>query len=156
MTARHAPAALILCCGEYPYLQAIQAFVKRRAGIATYDLLADAGGAQALLEGSAAVRRWMLQTIRLAHQQDGAKIAILAHHQDCIVYGGSAAFINPAAERAFHAQQLAKARMLLRASFPRLTVRMFYAHRTRKRIAFAEIVGGRPRARAARRVCTRG
>src|SRR3989338_7330777 len=50
-----------------------------------------------------------------------------------------------AKETAFHAQQLALASSLLRATFSRLTVRMFYAYRASSRIVFAEIVGSYPR-----------
>jgi len=175
------PPALILCCVDYRYIEAIQAFVKRRLSVATYDLKTDAGGTKALLDGNAAVRTWMLHNIRLAYQRHGVRTVVLVHHEDCAAYGGSTAFKDCAKETAFHAQQLAMAASLLRSAFPRLTVRMFYAHgappvrvgrnperahgrkpwcesrdRASRRIVFAEIVGSRPRHRAARRVCTRG
>lgn len=150
------PPALILCCVDYRYIEAVQAFVKRRLGVATYDLKTDVGAARALLDGNAAVRTWMLHNIRLAYQRHGVRTVVLVHHEDCAAYGGSTAFKDRAKETAFHAQQLAMAASLLRVSFQRLTVRMFYAHRASRRIVFAEIVGSRPRGRAARRVCTRG
>ena len=150
------PPALILCCMDYRYIEAIQAFVKRRLGVATYDLKTDAGGTKALLDGNAGVRTWMLHNIRLAYQRHGVRTVVLVHHEDCAAYGGSVAFKDRAKETACHAQQLAMAASLLRASFSRLAVRMFYAHRASRRIVFAEIVGSRPRHRAARRVCTRG
>jgi len=144
------PPALILCCVDYRYIEAIQAFIKRRLGVATYNLKTDAGGTKALLDGNAGVRTWMLHNIRLAYQRHGVRTVVLVHHEDCAAYGGSAAFKDGAEETACHAQQLAMASSLLRAFFQRLTVRMFYAHRVRSRIVFAEIVGSHPRHRAAR------
>jgi len=150
------PPVLIFCCMDYRYIEAIQAFVKHKLDVAAYDLKTDAGGMKALLDGHAAVRTWMLHNIRLAYQRHGVRTVILVHHEDCAAYGGSAAFKDRAKETAFHAQQLAMAASLLRAAFSRLTVRMFYAHRARRRIVFAEIVGSRPRHLAAGGVCTRG
>src|SRR3989338_4136892 len=160
------PPALILCCMDYRYIETIQAFVKRRLGVATYDLKTDAGGTKPLLDGNAAVRTWILQNIRLAYQRHGVRTVVLVHHEDCAAYGGSVAFKDGAEETTCHAQQLAMAASMLRATFSRLTVRMFYAHQASRGIVFAEIVGSHPRRRAARRVpacpvgtadrCTRG
>jgi hypothetical protein len=163
------PPALILCCVDYRYIEAIQAFVKRRLGVAAYDLKTDAGGTKALLNGNAAVRAWILSNVKLAYHRHGVRTVVLVHHEDCAAYGGSSAFIPPpvawpkagslrdpdrrcrsatdggikdrAKETAFHAQQLALAAALLRASFSRLTVRMFHAYRARQRIVFAETGG---------------
>ena len=68
MTKRRTPPALILCCVDYRYIEAIQAFVKRRLGVAAYDLKTDAGAAKTLLDGNAAVRTWMLHNIRLVYR----------------------------------------------------------------------------------------
>lgn len=138
------PPALILCCVDYRYIEAIQAFVKRKLDLATYDLKTDAGGVKVLLNRDRAVREWILSNVGLAYRRHGVRTAVLVHHEDCAAYGGSAAFKDRAKETAFHAQQLAIAASLLRASFSRLTVRMFYAHRASRRIVFAEIVGSRP------------
>ena len=176
--------ALLLCCMDYRYIHAVLGFVERQLGIKVYNVKTDAGGTKALLNGDPSVRAWILSNVKLAYHRHGVRTVVLVHHEDCAAYGGSAAFIPPpvadrqrrsgsqsdpafgqatgggikdrAKETAFHAQQLALASSLLRATFSRLTVRMFYAHRASRRIVFAEIVGSRPRRRAARRVCTRG
>jgi len=156
MTTSASAPALIICCIDYRYVDAILRFVKGRLGVAAYDLKTDAGGAKALIEGDPAVRAWILSNVKLAYQRHGVRTVVLVHHEDCAAYGGSLAFKGRAEETACHAQQLAMAASLLRSVFPRLTVRMFYAHRVRSRIVFAEIVGSYPRRRAARRVFTRG
>lgn len=150
------PPVLIVCCMDYRYIDAALRFVKQQLGVNAYDVKTDAGGTKALLNGDPSVRAWILSNVKLAYHRHGVRTVVLVHHEDCAAYGGSSAFKDGAEETACHAQQLAMAASLLRSAFPRLTVRMFYAHRVRSRIVFAEIVGSYPRRRAARRVYTRG
>src|SRR3989338_5495661 len=160
------PPALILCCMDYRYIDAALRFVKKQLGVNAYDVKTDAGGTKALLNGDPSVRAWILSNVKLAYHRHGVRTVVLVHHEDCAAYGGSVAFKDGAEETACHAQQLAMAASLLRATFSRLTVRMFYAHQASRGIVFAEIVGSHPRRRAARRVpacpvgtadrCTRG
>ena len=147
---------LMMCCIDPRYFDATAAFVRGSFHAATFDVKTDAGGVKAMLDEGPAVRGWIVRSLRLACEQRGIKTVILVNHQDCAAYGGSSAFKDGAEETACHAQQLAMAASLLRATFSRLTVRMFYAHQASRGIVFAEIVGSRPRRRAARRVCTRG
>ena len=156
MRKRQMPPALILCCVDYRYIDAALRFVKKQLGVNAYDVKTDAGGTKALLNGDPSVRAWILSNVKLAYHRHGVRTVVLVHHEDCAAYGGSSAFKDGAEETACHAQQLAMAASLLRASFQRLTVRMFYAYRARSRIVFAEIVGSRPRHRTARPVGTRG
>ena len=150
------PPVLVMCCVDYRYIDAILRFARKRLGAGTYDVKTDAGGTKALLNGDPAVGAWIMENLTLAYNRHGVRTVVLIHHEDCAAYGGSKAFKDQPEEERFHAHQLAMAAALLRASFRRLTVRMFYAYRVRRRIVFAEIVGSRPRHRAARRVCTRG
>src|SRR3989338_4905075 len=99
------PPVLIVCCVDYRYIEAIQAFVKRRLGIANYDLKTDAGGTKALLDGNAGVRTWMLHNIRLAYQRHGVRTVVLVHHADCAADEGFSALKDGAEETTHYAQQ---------------------------------------------------
>src|SRR3990167_3627797 len=137
MRKRQMPPALIFCCMDYRYIDAALRFVKKQLGVSAYDVKTDAGGTKALLSGNPAVRAWILSNVKLAYHRHGVRMVVLVHHQDCAAYGGSSAFKDGAKEPARHAQQLAMAASLLRATFSHLTVGMFYALRASRRIVFA-------------------
>jgi len=139
---RHVMAApaLVLCCVDYRYIRAIQAFVASRFGIRRYNVKTDAGGTRALVTGPRAVRAWILRNLQLAYERQGARRAFLFHHQDCLLYGGSQAFAGPRQEASTHARHLAQAARLLRARFEGLHVRAFYAYRTRGTVRFKTVL----------------
>ena len=128
--------ALIVCCVDYRYLQAIQRFVRRRFHVTRYGLKTDAGGTRALLRGPRAVRNWIWQNLTLAYQRQGIRRLFLFHHQDCLLYGGSAAFAGPAQEAAAHLGDLRRASRLVRQRFPDAHVHAFYASASRRGIQF--------------------
>ena len=104
--------ALVICCKDYRYIQATQRFVQRQ-GVRWYDLKATAGGLRALLDAPEVVRRWILKDVLLVHRLHGVKHIIIVQHQDCAGYGGSSAFKDAAAERAFHQKQFRRAKKML-------------------------------------------
>ena len=120
------PVALVICCKDYRYVQAIQRFVRRR-GIRWYDLKATAGGLRALQDSPPGVRRWILQDVRLVVASHGVRRIVIVQHQDCAAYGGAAAFGGFEAERAFHRRQFQRARRLLGRSFPGVRIEGFFA-----------------------------
>ena len=127
---------LIICCIVYRYIQAIQRFVKRRFKVARYGLRADAGGTLGLLRGPRAVRAWIWRNLTLAYQRQGVRRVFVFHHQDCLLYGGSAAFASPKQEAAAHLNDLRRAKALITKRFPRLHISAFYAHQTARGIQF--------------------
>lgn len=131
--------ALVLCCVDYRFIQAIQACVTSRFGISRYNLKTDAGGTRALLSGPRPVRAWILRNLRLAYEQQRVRRVFLFHHQDCLLYGGSQAFASARQEALTHARHLAQAARLLRSRFKGLRVRAFYAHQSRGAIRFTPV-----------------
>ncbi|MBI2093467.1 MAG: hypothetical protein HYT88_01915 [Candidatus Omnitrophica bacterium] len=131
--------ALILCCVDYRYIQAIQAFVTSRFGIRRYNVKTDAGATKMLLIGHRAVRAWILQNLQLAYERQGVRRVFLFHHQDCLLYGGSQAFKSLQQEALTHTRHLVKATRLLRSQFQGLRVRAFYAYPARGTILFKAV-----------------
>jgi hypothetical protein len=131
--------ALVLCCVDYRFIQAIQAFVTSRFMISRDNVKTDAGGTRALLNGHRAVRAWILRNLRLAYERQGVRRVFLFHHQDCLLYGGSQAFAGPRQEASTHARHLRQATRLLRSPFEALRVRAFYAYQSRGAILFKPV-----------------
>ena len=131
-----ASPALVMCCVDYRYIQAIQRFVKRRLKVARYNLKTDAGGTQALLRGPQAVRAWIWRNLTLAYERQGVRRLFIFHHQDCLLYGGSSAFAGAREEEAAHLRDVRRSIALLMQRFTDLRVRAFYACQTPHGIAF--------------------
>ena len=131
--------ALIVCCIDYRYVQAIQQFVKRRFRVTWFSLKADAGGTLALLRGPRAVQAWIWRNLTLAYERQGVRRVFVFHHQDCLLYGGSSAFAGPSEEAATHLRDLRRATALLTRRFRDLRVTAFYAHHTPRGIRFTPI-----------------
>ena len=128
--------ALIVCCVDYRYIQAVQRFVRRRFKVTRYGLKADAGGTRALLRGPQAVRAWIWRNLTLAYERQGVRRVFLFHHQDCLLYGGSSAFAGPEQEAAAHLQDLRRSRALLKQRFHDIRVTAFYAYEIPRGIRF--------------------
>ena len=133
--------ALIVCCVDYRYVQAIQRFVKRRFKVASYGLKADAGGTLALLRGPRAVQAWIWRNLTLAYTRQGVRRIFLFHHQDCLLYGGSPAFAGAREEAAAHLKDLWRAKALIKKRFHDIHVSAFYAHKTTRGIKFKAASG---------------
>ena len=131
--------ALILCCVDYRYIQAVQQFVKQRLKVSRYNLKTDAGGTRALVKGPRAVQAWIWRNLTLAYEQQGVRQVFLFHHQDCLLYGGSKAFATLQQEAATHRQDLRRAQTLLTKRFQGLKVAAFYAHHTTRGITFTAV-----------------
>jgi hypothetical protein len=136
-----AAQALIICCVDYRYIQAIQRFVRRRFNVTRYGLKTDAGGTRALLRGPRAVRAWIWRNLTLAYERQGVRRFFLFHHRDCLLYGGSSAFAGQGQEAAAHRRDLRRCRALLTRRFPDVHVAAFYASDTARGITFKAISG---------------
>ena len=128
--------ALIVCCVDYRYIQAVQRFVRRRFKVTRYSLKADAGGTLALLRGPRAVRAWIWRNLTLAYERQGVRRVFLFHHQDCLLYGGSSAFAGSSEEAAAHLRDLRRSKALLKQRFHDVRVTAFYAYQTARGIQF--------------------
>ena len=133
--------ALIVCCVDYRYVQAIQRFVRRQFNVTRYSLKADAGGTLALLRGPRAVRAWVWRNLTLAYERQGVRQVFLFHHQDCLLYGGSSAFASPGQEAAAHLQDLRRSKALIKRRFRGIRVAAFYTYQTTTGIRFKPASG---------------
>ena len=133
--------ALIVCCVDYRYVQAIQRFVRRQFNVTRYSLKADAGGTRALLRGPRAVRAWVWRNLTLAYERQGVRQVFLFHHQDCLLYGGSSAFASPGQEAAAHLRDLRRSKTLIKRRFRGIRVAAFYACQTTTGIRFKPASG---------------
>ena len=131
--------ALIMCCVDYRYIQAIQRFVKRQFKVTQYSLKADAGSTLALLRGPRAVRAWIWRNLTLAYTRQGVRRVFVFHHQDCLLYGGSPAFVSSGQEMATHLRDLRRSKTLLTQRFPDIRVTAFYAYQTTRGIGFKSV-----------------
>lgn len=136
-----AAPALIVCCVDYRYIQAVQRFVKMRFKVTRYGLKTDAGGTRALLRGPRAVQTWLWRNLTLAYVRQGVRRVFVFHHQDCLLYGGSAAFAGPAEEAAVHRRDLQRSTILLKQHFHDIRVSAFYAYQTARGIRFKAASG---------------
>ena len=133
--------ALIVCCVDYRYIQAIQRFVRRRFKVTRYGLKADAGGTLALLRGPRAVRAWIWRNLALAYERQGIRRVFLFHHQDCLLYNGLPGFAGSSQEAAAHLRDLRRSKMLLKQRFHDIHVSAFYACQTTRGIKFRPASG---------------
>ena len=133
--------ALIVCCVDYRYIQAIQRFVKRRFKVTQYALKADAGGTRALLRGPRAVQAWIWRNLALAYERQGVRRVFVFHHQDCLLYGGSSAFAGSSEEAAAHLRDMRRSKALLKQRFHDIRVAAFYAYQTTRGIRFRSASG---------------
>lgn len=131
--------SMIMCCVDFRYIQEIQRFVKRKFGIGAYYLKADAGGIKPLVDGPAAVRHWMLQNLGLAYSRQAVRNVFVFQHQDCLRYGGSAAFRSRQAEFIKHAGHLRQTMQQLHRIFPDLVIKAFYASQKQGHVIFAPV-----------------
>ena len=141
--AAAAAPVLIVCCVDYRYIQAIQRFVRRRFKAARYGLKTDAGGTRALLRGPWAVRAWIWRNLTLAYARQGVRRMFVFHHQDCLLYGGSAAFADPGSEAAAHLRDLRRSTAMIARRFRGMRVTAFYAHQTARSIRFTPARGSK-------------
>ena len=128
--------ALIVCCVDYRYIQAVQRFVRRRFKATRYSLKADAGGTLALLRGPRVVQAWIWRNLTLAYERQGVRRVFVFHHQDCLLYGGSSAFAGSSEEAAAHLRDLRRSKALLTQRFHDLRVSAFYAYQTARGVRF--------------------
>ena len=133
--------ALIVCCVDYRYIQAIQQFVKRRFKVTRYGLKADAGGTLALLRGPRAVQAWIWRNLTLAYERQGVRRVFVFHHQDCLLYGGSSAFAGAHEEAAAHLRDLRRSKALIEQRFHDVCVSAFYTYQTARGIRFKAAKG---------------
>ena len=139
--------ALVVCCIDYRYIQAVQRFVRQRLKVTRYGLKADAGGTLALLRGPRAVQAWIWRNLTLAYERQGVRRVFVFHHQDCLLYGGSSAFAGPGQEAAAHLRDLRRSTALLKQRFHEIRVSAFYAYQTTRGIRF-KMANGSSRANA--------
>lgn len=119
--------ACILWCFDDRFWKLRKNFIKQR-GFDHIDLVESAGGAKALAEDTSVDKDFILNQVGLSIKLHGTALAILVVHIDCGAYGGSASFGNDRdAEYAHHAEELSRAEVSLKTSFPDLQVERYIA-----------------------------
>lgn len=113
MNMIHTCDALVVCCIDFRFQKFIREFTNERLVGKTFDLVGFAGATKDL----ATVLKQIAVSVRL-HQ---IKEAYLIHHEDCGAYGKES---TP--QR--HSQDLVKARSVVLAKYPDLSVYLYYLH----------------------------
>jgi hypothetical protein len=114
---------LVVCTDD-----AINALVRKfreELGLAA-DEIKHAGGPKSLAEEGTR-RAIAIEDIGLSVEKHGVTRIILAAHENCGKYGGSAHFaVRGINEKAFHAGELAKAKEVVQNLLPNVTVELYY------------------------------
>lgn len=140
MSDRHCNA-LVIHCIDFRFHEAIRQFVANELGVASYDLLTVPGAAKHLTASGSPERRiGLLEDIGISIRLHVPSSIIIVNHADCGAYGGRAAFATPEAEATTHRSALTEATMSLRASYPSVAVRAYYARLDDGTIGFSSVV----------------
>src|SRR3989344_2835211 len=104
----HRAQAFVLCCIDFRFRTAVNAFVERTLNLQDWDIKTEVGGVKELLvkgPGQEAI----IKSAEMSFRGHSVNRVILINHQDCGGYGGSQAFASPEAEFQFHSEELRKA-----------------------------------------------
>lgn len=120
--------AAVLWCFDDRITVAVQKFLKKR-GVRQFDTIRIAGGAMALASPKHQFEQdFVIQQIRLSRKLHQTDRVMLFGHRDCAAYGGSARFNNnAAAEVTFHNGELSRAKQVIRAAHPEVSIECYFA-----------------------------
>lgn len=103
---------------------ALPPWLTQWSGSSAFASMALPGAARALLDPVS--RPVVLEALETAIAALEANRLVIANHVDCRAYGGSERLGSPAAEAAFHVEQLQLARQVVNEAYPRLEVVLLY------------------------------
>lgn len=115
----HNCKSLIAHCIDFRLGKAIKDYLERVGLLGDCDEVSVAGGVKNT--------DFLLGQIDISVNLHKIQEVILCNHTDCGAYGGSKAFGSPEEENNFHVAELKKAREMISAKYPSLTVKMMLA-----------------------------
>jgi carbonic anhydrase len=111
--AQHTCEAVVVHCIDFRIQGKVNELMEQRFP-GSFDRVAVAGGVKNL--------EFVTEQVQLSVRLHEPKHIVLVQHEDCGAYGGSAAFENLEAERAFQTSEIEKASQLIQQQFPSLEV----------------------------------
>lgn len=121
--------AAVLCCFDHRISTAVRKFLKKQ-GIERVDMIVVAGGAKTLASPRNDFEQdFILEQVRMSIRLHQTERVLVMSHSDCATYGGLAHFKGDrAAEAAHHRAELLRARELLVANFPHISVESYFVN----------------------------
>ena len=111
--------ACVVSCYDARFDLVLKKFLKRR-GLNLIDHVKVAGSVKGMVSpGNAADREFLLRMIAISRRLHHSSLVVMTGHEDCGAYGGAGADVITA--------DLAKAREVLLAAEPSLTVECYFA-----------------------------
>lgn len=114
---------VVVICMDFRFRQDLQNLLGR-AGFSDFDLIALPGASKAIIDDES--RNIVFGAIDISAEKHHAKRIIVVDHIDCGAYGGSGKFAGESEEKEFHAEQLKKAKEILKEKYPLLEVVTLY------------------------------
>jgi hypothetical protein len=123
----YAADAAVLCCFDHRIGTAVREFLKTQ-GIERADMIVVAGGAKTLASPRNDFEQdFILEQVRMSIRLHQTKRVLVMSHSDCATYGGLAHFKGDReAEAGHHRGELLRARELLAANFPDISVEPYF------------------------------
>lgn len=126
----HACEAVVLTCIDFRFWRESLEFVENELGLKSFDFPSLPGSAKAINE-CALDDDLAMACIGVPCDLHHVKKVVIIHHQDCGAYGGSGKFDgDAAAEKAFHTEEMQKAKAKISAKYPEVEVVLVYAQLT--------------------------
>ena len=119
--------AAVLCCFDHRINAAVRGFLKTQ-GIERVDMIVVAGGAKTLASPRNDFEQdFILEQVRMSIRLHQTKRVLVMSHSDCATYGGLAHFKGDReAEANHHRTELMRARELVSANFPGISVEPYF------------------------------
>lgn len=118
----HGVQDLVISCIDYRFRANVASWIKTNLTDKS-DLIAVAGTSKALITESS--REYVIGLIKIGIDLHGVNTIHLLDHQDCGAYGGSKEHTDDRAELNFHNQKLEEAEIIIKQTFPQLTVNKY-------------------------------
>jgi len=123
MSGQHVCKALAVHCIDFRIQRFLNEYLETRFSHA-YDRVAVPGGVKYLVDGGQE-GNFELEGCKVSYKLHHPEVFVLIQHEDCGAYGGSSAFDDFEAEKAFQGEQLGVAEQLLKKHFPKISVEKF-------------------------------
>ena len=123
--------ATVLLCIDYRFWPHVLPILKKEYG--AFDLIEVAGASKNLASPEkSSDRDYIIENIKTSLDLHHTKTIILTNHIDCGAYGGSKKFESRDQEVLFHAEELKKAKKIIKKHFPRHRVIALFISRDDK------------------------
>lgn len=106
-------------CIDFRLQKPLKDYLEKNGLLGNCDIVSIAGGVKNT--------DFLLEQLDISVSLHNVQEAVLINHSDCGAYGGSGKFSSFEAERAFHAEELKKAGVLIAAKYPLLAVKIMLA-----------------------------